>query len=231
VPFRETGDGHRTRLWDFVRARLEHQIDIEIVVGTDDGSDPFNKSMAFNDAASRATGDLFYMLDADCVVPGAQVREAGAIAKENGWSRPWHRKVKLGQADTEEILRIGPADWDGTSWNNRPDRVNAFFGAPPLMITREVYFDVGGMDERYRGWGGEDWTFARKVWKLGYGLYRYVQGTCVHLWHPRIGDYGHDLWAGQDGLFPNRELDLEYNRAQTPEQMRALVERSRREPV
>jgi len=225
VAFRETGDGHRTRLWDFVRARLAHEMpEVEIVVGTDDGEDPFNKCLALNRAAARATGDIFYILDADTLVPAAQVREAAALLAAGGWSRPWRRKVKLAEGPTAAIIAQDPVEWDGT-WDTtvRPERVNAFWSAPPLMVTREMFDEAGGMDERYRGWGGEDSAFARTLWQLGHGLAKRAVGDCMHLWHPRLGTYGADRWPGQDQAFPNSALDKQYSQARSPRAMRELI--------
>lgn len=51
-----------------------------------------------------------------------------------------------------------------------------------VAITREAYERIGGMDESFIGWGGEDnefWERAQtcKVWPYGYL-------PLVHLWHP-----------------------------------------------
>jgi glycosyltransferase involved in cell wall biosynthesis len=226
VAFRDTGDGERTRIWDFVRARLAHEMpDVEIVVGTDDGVDPFNKCMALNRAAAAATGDVFYVLDADTIVSAAQVYAALDLLGPDTWSRPWRRKVKLSQRQSEAIMAQDPAEWNG-DWNRktRPDRLNAFWAAPPVMVTRAQWDDVGGMDERYGGWGGEDVAFTRAMHQIGYGLPKRANGDALHLWHPRIGDYGADLWPGQDALWPNRELDHEYASARGAERMRALIQ-------
>ena len=224
VALRDT-NGARTRLWEFVRARLEHEMpDVEIVVGTDDGLDPFNKSLALNRAAAAATGDVFYVIDADTVVAGPQVYAAWDLLTPTTWSRPWRRKVKLSQRQTETILAQDPLTWDG-QWNRktRPDRLNAFWAAPPVMVTREQWADVDGMDERYGGWGGEDVAFTRAMHQMGYGLPQRVNGDALHLWHPRIGDYGADLWPGQEALWPNRDLDKEYASAHGVDQMRELI--------
>lgn len=222
VAFRETGDGHRTRLWEFVRRHLEQEFpEAEIVEASDDGRDPFNKSMAVNTAAARATGDVFYILDSDCYIPADQVRAAAALLDQVGWSRPWKRKLRMYQHTTERVLEQGLGAWDPRK--EKAEHVNAFPFSPPLLLRRETYADVGGMDERYRGWGGEDTAFARVLWKMGYGLSVSPPGDCWHLWHPRLGVHGRDLWVGQDSLFPNSELDKQYNRARTPEQMRELI--------
>ena len=221
--FRDTTDGWRTRLWDAVRERLEVEIpEAEVVVRSDDGEDPFNKCVALNRAARDATGDVFYILDADCYVPGDRVRVALGMVTD-GWVKPWKRKFKLGREVTERLLRDGLETYAG----ERPDKVNTFYAAPPFLLSAETYWDVGGMDERYRGWGGEDTSFGRSLWKTGHGFAETVPGECLHLWHPIGGQEGRKTWPGQSEVLPNRALDAEYNHAATEEQMREVIRRSR----
>ena len=54
-------------------------------------------------------------------------------------------------------------------------------GGGSLAMTREAYFGIGGFDESFIGWGGEDNEFwqraqTRRVWAFGYL-------PTVHLWH------------------------------------------------
>ncbi|MGH9823578.1 MAG: galactosyltransferase-related protein, partial [Blastocatellia bacterium] len=54
-------------------------------------------------------------------------------------------------------------------------------GGGSIAIDKEVYFAIGGFDESFVGWGGEDMEFwdraaTRSVWPYGYM-------PLVHLWH------------------------------------------------
>lgn len=224
VPIRDA-TGERLRLWSLVRQMLEHEApQIEIVEATDDGVDPFNKCMAINDAARRAAGDVLYVLDSDTYVPASRVLEAAALLADAGWTRPWSRKVKLTQKQTAKILAC--EGWDGTYDNSlRPEGITSYWSAPPLLLRRETFWDVGGMDERFRGWGGEDNAFGRALQRCGYGLVKRVYGDALHLWHPRLGKVGADMWAGQPEMWINRFLDAEYNQAGTEQKMRELIAR------
>jgi hypothetical protein len=90
-------------------------------------------------------------------------------------------------------------------------------------VSREAYEAVGGMDERVRGWGQEDSAFAHAVRTL-FGPPVVLAGECVHLYHPRIGRSGRDLWPGQEAYGTNLALASEYLRAaRKPERMRELI--------
>lgn len=225
VPFRDT-DGSRTRVWRFVQGQLSMELpDAEVIVRGDDYKDPFNKSLAINRAARAAKGNIFYILDADSLVPGQQVLAAADRVANFGWSQPWARKLRMRRTVTEQILKLSPREWAWTwSENPPPEQINTYWAAPPLLLSRDTFFDAGGMDERYRGWGGEDSSFARALWQLGHGRPLRIGGICLHLWHPHDGDYGRSKWVGQDELFPNRPLDEEYLGAHGRAAMRRVIE-------
>lgn len=223
VAFRDC-DGARTRLWDYVRGRFaEHLPEAEVVVGTDDGVDPFHKTLALNRAASRATGDVFLLADADTWVASAGVREAEALvrADPSTWARPWRVKCKLDQDATERVL--ADTAWDGQIPHGaRFENRNAYWVAPPLLLHRSLWDEVGGMHTAMRGWGHEDDVLAYSLRALA-GWPQVLPGFAVHLWHPRIGRSGRDLWPGQTSAEENLRIAYAYKRARTPEQMRRLI--------
>src|SRR5260370_23297256 len=54
-------------------------------------------------------------------------------------------------------------------------------GGGSIAVTRKTYFEIGGFDESFVGWGGEHNEFweramTRSVWPYGYM-------PLVHLWH------------------------------------------------
>ncbi len=229
VAFREDSRGQRTRLWDFIRARLEQWLpEAEIVVGTDDGEDPFHKTLAINRAAHEATGNVFAIWDSDTWTNPDNVRNLARTIIEDPtrWGRPWVVKLKLNEAATDHVLSLGES-WDQTVDHKafgRPEHRNTYPHAPPLLLHREAFETVHGMPEAFRGWSSEDEAFARTLHVLVGRPITGQRGEALHLWHPRIGRTGKDLWEGQESDAANRELGNAYRRARTPEAMRKLIE-------
>jgi hypothetical protein len=225
VAFRDdTEDQHRTKLWDVVRGLLASQLpQAEVVVESDDGI-PFCKTAALNRAAARASGSAFYILDADSWVPAYQVREAHRwIVNGKAWAKPWNLKSKLGPDATVEVLQGG---WDGAyrpEWRRGLEYRGAYPPAPPLLVSRDAFETVGGLDERFRGWGSEDVAFAESLTTL-FSPPQIVRGDCVHLHHARIGKSGRDFWPGQDNYDESAPLMAEYRKARRrPDLMRELI--------
>lgn len=225
VAFRD--DGERAPLWDLIRAKLETTYpDDEIVVACDDGIDPFHKTLALNRAAAAAAGDVLCVWDADTWLDPASVLHGAAQVAAGGWAKPWSSKLKLNEAATRHVLGLGPS-WDGTL-NHRPfgapENHNTYWAGPPILVHRAAWEAVGGNDERFRGWGSEDESFALSL-KVVVGAPSHAgrRGMALHLWHPRRGKSGSDLWVGQDSSQENAELGRRYRCARTVEHMRALI--------
>lgn len=90
------------------------------------------------------------------------------------------------------------------------------------IMPREAFITVGGMDERFRGWGGEDRAFLMALDHL-WGPHQNLPGQILHLWHPRIiAGEGVDTkgkraevraWTGQKELRSNDWLSKMYDSA------------------
>lgn len=222
VAFR--GEGRRAEIWRFVEGLLRRDFpEAEIVECSDGGVDPFHKTRALNEAARLATGDVFAICDADTWAPARYIRaaEAGIRADPGRWWRPWSRKFKLREAPTEQVLSTGVFA-DSYHHRDLEAPINGFWAAPPLLLSPELFEDVGGFDERFRGWGSEDAAFGTALHVL-HGPAEVIPGVSYHLAHPRIGRSGADLWVGQDTTLDNRALAASYMHAKKPQAMRKLI--------
>lgn len=240
VPFRASSNApHRARIWQWLSRYWKHELpDAEIVIGRS-WSKTFSKTEAVNDAASRARGRIFVILDSDTYIRGEVVlRCARAIedAQRRGikrWYIPYRHLYRLTESSTERVLTSNPC-WPYRFPSPPPsDEVESTigsmhghrFGAMIQIMPREAFETVGCMDPRFKGWGGEDVAFLRAVDTL-YAKHKTVDSDVLHLWHPRIGDTVYDrMWEGQSRPGLNQQLANQYGRATGDRvRMRALVD-------
>jgi len=243
VPFRASASSpHRTRLWSWLRTYWQYELpDAEVVIGTSTNPS-FSKTEALNDAAKKAHGRIFVLLDSDAYLRGdtilraARAIEESARRGQNRWFIPYRRLYRLVEASTELILNSDPkwpvrlpsppAAEDVESMTTAT--YGHHFGAMVQIMPREAFESVGGMDPRFEGWGGEDVAFVRAVDTL-FGKHKTLNAEVLHLWHPSIGhNASNKMWEGQNRPGMNGHLASRYHRATgDPQRMRALVEEAR----
>lgn len=147
---------------------------------------PFSRAAALNLGAQHAKGEMLILHDGDMCVPSGYADEVRRRVAEGFECVQLKRFVFcLSDRDTERLVSagrfVGPRD---------PVRVVANLEAGgSLGISRDAYDQIGGMDESFVGWGGEDnelWDRCRtlRCWRWGYL-------PILHLWHaaqPEKGD-------------------------------------------
>lgn len=140
---------------------------------------PYCRSWALNVGARLATGKLLVLHDNDMLVPQEYASHLVIIA-EDGYEV---MNVKRFVFYLSESHSVGVLSGQCAVSSDSPDSVvqNLEAGAS-LAITRDAYFAVGGFDESFVGWGGEDNEFwdrvqTRRVWPYG-------SLPLIHLWHP-----------------------------------------------
>lgn len=228
IPFRDA-DGSRTPAKDWIIARWRHFYpDAEFIFGTDDGTDPFNKSAAVNEAARHATGDLFVILDADTWVEPESMRKAIDLIHSGTapWVIPARRSFRLTRGFSNSLLAMDPTGSIPEVVRRRSIvEVAGWVVGFCHVLPRAAFEKVGGMDERFRGWGGEDSCFVKSL-DVVVGRHMNLSGALISLWHERPRADRHRIWRGQtrehDAL--RTELASRYARARTRDQMLALVQ-------
>jgi hypothetical protein len=90
------------------------------------------------------------------------------------------------------------------------------------VVRADVWDDIGGIDERFVGWGGEDIAFGVALRCL-YGPPLEVRGALTHFWHPHA--------AGRSRQMPVTETSAKLmaayqHAAFQPERMREVLSRS-----
>ncbi len=257
IPFRFTGSRdkygrllgkERLNNMKWLRRYWEVQLpDAEIIMGDDPDYDrTFSKSVAVNDAARKAKGDIFVIVDADGFVsPKTILHCAKEIrkARKKGrklWFVPYRQFYRLTEVASKLLLASDPADpfpftepvqSEYTLKDNDP-KIGHWYGAMIQIMSREAFELVGGWDERFRGWGGEDHAAMRAMDTL-YGLHKTCPGQVLHVWHPQLGPRGaatsvhwsERMWEKQAQIGANDRLSHKYYGAQgDPVRMRKLVD-------
>ncbi len=139
---------------------------------------PYNRSHAFNIGARHARGRVLLLHDNDMLVPcGYGRRILDRINRGYEVVNPKRYIFYLNQLHSREILE-GKAPFD-----SRPPEaiVQNLEAGGSMAIAKSTYEALGGMDEGFVGWGGEDNEFwdrclTRPTWVWGYE-------PILHLWH------------------------------------------------
>ena len=63
-------------------------------------------------------------------------------------------------------------------------------------VRRDALLTIGGFDETFAGYGGEDNDFEERLQMVGIKLQYAEQAMCSHQWHPRMGYGSIDFCGG-----------------------------------
>jgi len=142
-----------------------------------EASRSFSRSWAFNEGAALARGHLLVFHDNDLLLPAQYAEEAVGLF-QSGYEviqmkRFIFYRSPLIKGEENPLAASG-------QWSVDLVLENALAGGS-VAITQEAFAAIGGFDEEFVGWGGEDNEFwdrclTREVWPFGFL-------PLVHLWH------------------------------------------------
>lgn len=75
-------------------------------------------------------------------------------------------------------------------------------------MRRDAFAALGGWDERFRGWGGEDDALTHRIERSRLACTELDTAAALHLWHPRPNE----TTFGQPHYADNHRLVEEYPR-------------------
>lgn len=223
IPFDDRGDRHRAAAFDYVRAWYgEHHPGWPVVVGGC-SSGTWSKGAAVRDGVDRSTSSVLVLADADSFVTDPGVLTSAVHAVHIGrarWVMPHDIVYRLTEDETARIL---PGRLPPRLRRVHRDPYRGTVGGGITVIARDAFELVGGIDDRFEGWGGEDVAFGYALETLVHPVHR-LDGRLAHLWHPHPAP---DL----RGSPAAEALVAEYTAARgVRRRMRALVDRAPWEP-
>jgi hypothetical protein len=137
----------------------------------------FNKSRLFNAGVAAARAEIVLLHDADILVPRNYVAcildrlRAGSEAVS-----PIRFLFYLDRQASHEFAASG-----GMHGPANVESVRQNFAGGSIAILKAVYESLGGYDEEFCGWGGEDVEFFDRL--AGCRMFLGSYAPAVHLWH------------------------------------------------
>ncbi|WP_410665349.1 glycosyltransferase family 2 protein [Amycolatopsis sp. lyj-84] len=161
----------------------------------------FRAAAIRNLAARNSTGEVLVFLDADTVPEhGYLEKMVRHISRCPDVLATGHRRhtsfaglrddEQPGAADAlDEPRWLKDAYADTANLLHSDGRSFRFMIGAVLACRRELFLDIGGFDERFVGYGGEDWDLAYRAWNAG--------AVFVHE-HEAVAWHDGPDWAGRD---------------------------------
>lgn len=137
----------------------------------------YNRAWTLNAGAREASGEVLVLHDNDMICPADYAAETLARARE-GWLFQQVKRFTfyLNRYDTDRVFATRDVRTDV------PSTVVQNLHGASIAVTRSAYFDVGGFDESFVGWGGEDNEFWDRAETTG-RVYGFGYLPFMHLWH------------------------------------------------
>lgn len=168
---------------------------------------PYNRSWAFNVGARLARSRVLVLHDNDMLIPADYAKEIITRAWEGYEAINLKRFIfYLSKNHTSKVFSKNSIQSDVPPQTV----VQNLEAGGSLAVLASTYFEIGGFDESFVGWGGEDNEFwdraqTRKVWPYGYL-------PIVHLYHePQTGKLTSKINTSQE-LFWELYKECPYSR-------------------
>ena len=141
----------------------------------------FNKSWGYNVGAKMASYNNLLFIDNDIILSREAITQGYKLFKHVDAIRFYDRLYALNEKETQVLV-------EEFEYPPKTARVLRDFSVPGgfFLIRKKLFYKLGGWNEEFEGWGGEDDAFAHKMSKH---IVAAVTIPAYHLNHPSFGVY------------------------------------------
>jgi cellulose synthase/poly-beta-1,6-N-acetylglucosamine synthase-like glycosyltransferase len=147
----------------------------------------FNKARACNRGFLASTENVIALVDADTLMDSRTFSAAlNRVDAHDEVMRPFSRLIELSEDQRNAYLQstVFPQPTQTDRDDARDGDVIPLCGGIVIM-KRDRYFSVGGLDDRFEGWGGEDDALSHALVRTGATIKVVKNEPAFHLWHDR----------------------------------------------
>ena len=143
---------------------------VRVVRQEDDG---FRLAAVRNLGVAASTGEVLVLLDADTTPEPDFVERMVALPEALPETLVVGRRRHADFVGTERGRELPEPEWLRTAYADTRDLLDADATAHRFLIgavvacSRWWYDEIGGFDESFRAYGGEDWELAHRSWTAG----------------------------------------------------------------
>ena len=153
----------------------------------EDNDPVFYRTKYINILLKLSSNPIVGIWDADVIFPKEQIEESIRQIKEGNaiMSFPYNGHFYVLTPFISDTFR---KKRDFCVFDEQKDKISLSFGTYSVggafVVNKDVYCSIGGENERFYGWGAEDFERVKRLEILGQKIHRSA-GRLYHLFHPR----------------------------------------------
>jgi predicted glycosyltransferase involved in capsule biosynthesis len=148
----------------------------------------FSKSWGFNFAARCSTTPWLFFADADMLLPEGLEESLDLLARGVEVVKPYTRLLDLSESETnaldDGVLPAAINAPDSGAHARQAIGEHVVLAGGIFAIQSKTFAKLGGFDERFVGWGGEDNAMTLKIQRARPSTMQ-LDALGLHLFHPR----------------------------------------------